>query len=257
MTLSTEKKRGTLPDGFSKGPVIVLIEPQMPENIGAAARAMLNCGLTELRLVRPRDGWPNPQAIPSSSGADWVLEGVKTYGTTEEAIADCHYVFATTARGRDMNKPVMDADAAALKHFDYQKTAILFGPERAGLANEDIVLADAILTVPLNPDYSSLNLAQAVLLVCHRWFLEANERHELYTPATKTDIADKELLINLFNHLEEELDHSQFFKAAEKRPIMVQNLRNMLQRAELSQQEIQTLHGILVSLTGRKRGQNT
>ncbi len=240
-------------------PAIVLVEPQLGENIGTVARAMLNCGLTDLRLVRPRDGWPNPKAVAAASGADLVLETAQIYETTAAAIADLGYVLATTARLRDMLKPVVTprAAAAALRSREAAGTrcGILFGPERSGLVNEDVGLADAALTVPLNPAFTSLNLAQAVLLIAWEWRVAADT-----TPAERLTYdetappADKAKLLNLFEHLEEALDAAGFFRVEAKRPAMVQNLRALFTRAALSEQEVRTLHGVIVALSGLRKG---
>lgn len=244
-------------------PVIVLVNPQMGENIGAAARAMLNCGIDELRLVNPRDGWPNERADAMSSGALAKMPPVKVYATTAEALADCHYTYATTARSRDMVKPVMTAKEAALdcrtREAQGQKIAYMFGSERAGLDNEDVALAHAILTIPVNPDFSSLNLGQGVLLCAYEWYqlaavkgtprtatteLSRQERQEL--PATHDE------LNNLYNRLEAELREGGFFRTQEMQPTVMRNLKNMLSRAEMTAQEVNTFHGLITVLTGKK-----
>lgn len=241
---------------FGPQPVIILVEPQLGENIGAAARAMLNCGLTELRLVNPRDGWPNERAVASASGADQVLDRATIYTWTEDAVADLQHVFATTARERDMTKPVATPREAARAMRRYaakkQKFGVLFGPERRGLTNDDVVLADTLLVAPLSTAFRSLNLAQAVLVVAYEWFLlgpdvkaEKTMEKTGSVPATKKEIAD------FFAHLESELDRTGFLRVKEKRPVMVRNLRNLFQRAKLMDQEARTLHGVIVALTGR------
>jgi tRNA/rRNA methyltransferase len=236
-------------------PVVVLVEPQLGENIGAAARAMLNCGLTELRLVRPRDGWPSEKAVAASSGAQAILKNAKLYDSTAAAVADLAHVFATTARERDMTKPVASPREAARAMRRYaakkQRCGVLFGPERRGLTNDDLVAADTLLVVALDPAFRSLNLAQAVLLVAYEWFLAgskaalADMERRNATPATKGELA------SFFAHLESELDRTGFLKVAEKRPATVRNIRNLFQRAKLMDHEVRTLHGILVALTGR------
>jgi tRNA/rRNA methyltransferase len=245
--------------GSEAGPAVILVEPQMGENIGAAARAMLNCGLTDLRLVRPRDGWPSPKAVASASGADAVLEAARLHDRTADAMADCAMVFATTARGRDMLKPVMTPKAAAAEMRALaaggSRVGILFGPERTGLTNDDVALADIAVTVPLNPAFASLNLAQAVLLLAYEWRMAADGTPPLaldYPPDAPP--ASKALLFNLFAHLETELDARGFFRVAEKRPSMQRNIRAMLERARLSEQEVRTLHGVIVSLAGPRHG---
>lgn len=246
--------KGTLPDRFPTAPIIVLVAPQMGENIGTTARAMLNCGFTQLRLVNPRDGWPNERAIACCSGAHLVLDNVEIFDTVDEAIADCHYVFATTARMRDMNKPVLTPTQMATQYhteLTNQKTAILFGCERTGLENGDVAKADAVLNIPLNPDFSSLNLAQAVLLVTYQWFSQIDlEQTDLDMPDRDKDTpATKEQFTFLLSRLENELDKSGFFKTPELKPKVLSNIQTMLGNANLSEQEIQTFHGIIGALT--------
>lgn len=234
-------------------PAVVLVRPQLSENIGTAARAMLNCGLEDLRLVAPRDGWLSERAVAAASGADRLLLSAKVFDTTAEAIGDCQRVWAATARSRFMVKPVdtprSAANAMQAAISAGQSCAILFGPERTGLDNDDVVLADTVLTVPLNPDYTSLNLAQCVLLVGYEWY----QRQVSDQPApamTKghDDLAPKEKLVRFFEHLETELDACGFLRVAEKRPTMIRNIRNLFQRANLTGQEVQTLHGIVHEL---------
>jgi len=238
--------------GTLAGPAIILVRPQLSENIGTAARAMLNCGLTRMRLVAPRPDWLQDRAFAAASGADRVLLAAEVFETTEQAIADCHRVWATTARDRYMVKPVETPREAAQSLRSAaqlgQGTAILFGLERTGLDNDDVSLADTVLSVPLNPDYSSLNLAQCVLLVGYEWYLSTEDT----APATMTkgagDRASMEKLLSFFEHLERELDACGFLRVKEKRSVMVRNIRNMFQRANLTGQEIQTLHGIVHEL---------
>ena len=238
------------------GPAIILVEPQMGENIGAAARAMLNCGLTDLRLVRPRDGWPNEKADAASAGATIVLDGVRVFDSTEAAIADLTQVYATTARPRDMVKRILTARRAAedmRAHWSAGRAVgILFGPERTGLHNDDLTLADTLITVPLNPGFASLNLAQAVLLVGHEWFTTGDENPEDYVHLGGSRPATKDELTGLFAHLEAELDETGFYTSEEKRPSMVRNVRNTLQRAMMTEQEVRTFHGIIKALVGLK-----
>lgn len=240
---------------MSFDPIVILVEPQMGENIGAAARAMLNCGLTRMRIVRPRDGWPNPKATASASGADVVIEGVEVFDSTSAAIADLKFVIATTARQRDMVKWILTPEEAALelraRATAGQQAGILFGPERTGLLNDDIPLSDAVLTIPVNPAFASLNLAQAVLLSGYAWWRagQAADVRRLEvgasTPATKAEIE------NLFARLEEELEEGGFYTSEQQRPSMVRNMRNMLQRAQMTEQEVRTFHGVLVALSGK------
>lgn len=235
------------------GPAIVLVDPQLGQNIGMVARAMLNCGLEELRLVRPRDGWPNPAAESAASGADAVLDGVRLFETTAEAVADLQRVYAATARPRGMIKPVVTPRQAAAELraalAGGERTGVMFGPERSGLVNDDIALADSVLSVPLNPAFASLNLAQAVFVVGYEWRLAATEipARELSLGATRP--ATKAELIGLFERLEAALDVRGFLYPVEKRPVMVRNLRNLFQRAALTEQEVRTLHGIVSLLT--------
>ena len=244
----------------SSGPVVVLVDPQLGENIGTAARAMANCGLDTLRLVRPRDNWPNERAVAAASGADAVIDNAEIYRTTEDAIADCHRVFATTARPRDMIKPVLTPrEAAADMRAAEGRIAVLFGPERRGLNNDDVTLAEAVIEVPLNPDFRSLNLAQAVLLVAYEWFMAGHDGTARTLPMGATRPATKEEALGFFEHLEGELDACGFLNPPEKRPAMVRNIRNIFQRAHLTEQEVRTLRGIVSGLTtyNRRRSDST
>ncbi len=244
-------------------PVIVLMNPQMGENIGAAARAMFNCGIDELRIVNPRDGWPNEKANIMSSGAFDKMPPVKVYNNTAEALADCHYTYATTARIRDMVKPVLTAKEAAAdcrnREVSGQKCAYLFGAERAGLDNEDVALSHAIITIPVNPDFSSLNLGQGVLLCAYEWY-QLGAVKGLPRTAT-TEIGKDESddlpaahaeLDNLYRRLEEELRAGHFFRTQELQPTVMRNVKNMLGRAEMTSQEVATFHGLITALTGKK-----
>jgi len=238
------------------GPAVILVEPQLGENVGMVARAMLNCGLTELRLVRPRDGWPNPTAEAAASGARAVIDGVRLFDTTKEAIADLHRVFATTARPRGMVKTVVTpAEAARELRAETaagRKTGLLFGPERSGLVNDDIALADTLLSVPLNPAFASLNLAQAVLLVGHAWFLAGDETPPSRLDSGGAEPASKAEMVNFFERLETALDETGFLFPPEKRPNMVRNLRSMFHRMMPTAIEVNTLHGIIVALRDPK-----
>jgi tRNA/rRNA methyltransferase len=234
------------------GPAIILVRPQLSENIGTSARAMLNCGLAELRLVSPREDWRSDKAQAASSGAEALLHAAKVFPTTEAAIADLHRVYATTGRNRFMVKPVVTPRQAAeeLRHHAGQHLAagVLFGPERTGLENDDVALADTVITVPLNPGYSSLNLAQSVLIVGYEWFQAGAPAEPLAMTKGAAPPARREQLVEFFCHLERELDDCGFFRVAEKRPTMVRNIRNMFERADLTQQEVRTLHGIVHEL---------
>lgn len=250
---------GILADARAPGFAVILVEPQLGENIGMVARAMANCGLGELRLVAPRDGWPNPAAVAAASGADRILQGAKVFATTAGAVADLNTVLATTARPRDMAKDVVTPKgAAALLRVEAPEGAragVLFGKEAMGLNNDDIALATTVLTVPLNPDFSSLNLAQAVFVVGYAWYqaADATLAHELVLPKD-TRPANLAELTGLFEHLESELDACGFLRVKEKRPIMVRNIRNIFQRARLSEQEVRTLRGVISGLTKYPRG---
>jgi len=236
-------------DTASDTPFIILVRPQLGENIGMAARAMLNCGLSRLRLVAPRDGWPNPAAQRAASGADVVLEGTAVFDSVAEAVADLHHVVATSARNRELSQRIVTARHAAGEMRDWigrgDRVGILFGPERTGLTNDDMVLADTALSVPLNPQFSSLNIAQAVLLVAYEWAMLAQatpaERLSDYAvrPATKQEMQ------NLFDHLERALDQSGFLRNKAAKPAMVLNLRAFLQRATMTEQEVRTFHGVI------------
>ncbi len=239
----------TAPSTFA----VVLVEPQLGENIGMVARAMLNCGIEDLRLVNPRDGWPSEPARNAASGADVVIDGAQVFETTDDAIADLDYVLATTARPRDMTKDVFTPHAAAAelrkRVAGGGKTGILFGKESTGLHNDDVTRADGVLTVPLNPQFTSLNLAQCVLLVCYEWFTQADVTapHDLKMP-DDTRPATKEELRMMYEHLEQELDATGFLRVAEKRPTMVRNIRNMLGRAGFTEKEVRSMRGIISAL---------
>jgi tRNA/rRNA methyltransferase len=236
------------------GPAVILVEPQLGENIGTAARAMYNCGLTELRLVRPRDGWPNKKAIAAASGADIVLQQARLFDSVEKAIADLRHVYATTARDRYMVKRILTPRRAAAEMRGFmargEGCGILFGPERTGLVNDHIALADTVLTVPLNPAFSSLNLAQAVLVVGYEWFTAGDETPGELLVTGHSRPATKEELLRFFGHFEEELDRSGFLRTADKRPGMIRNLRNLFQRAQCTAQELRTLHGVITAFVG-------
>ncbi len=229
---------------------VILVSPQMGENIGAAARAMLNFGLTDLRIVNPRDGWPNERAIDMAAGAFDVLPAPAVFSTLAEAIADLHAVYATTARPREMVKAVFTPRAAALdirkRASADQKTGIVFGGERAGLTNDDVALRQNIITVPLNPDFSSLNLGQAVLLMAYELF--QSEGPEVSFDHGKSMPAPQEKLEEFLMRLEGDLETGNFFRSEGLRPTMKRNIRAMFTRADLSEQEVSTLQGILTAL---------
>ncbi|SDC10056.1 RNA methyltransferase [Ruegeria marina] len=231
-------------------PEIVLVRPQMGENIGAAARAMWNFGLDRMRIVEPRDGWPNPRAAAMSSGAGRLLDEAQLFGDLPGALADRTYVFATTARPREMTKPVFSPEKAmqlaAEKVAAGEKVAVLFGPERAGLENDDIIRANAIITVPVNPDYASLNLGQCVLLVAYEWMRQTGDVvHLADDPGPKGDWATGVEIEKLAEHYEERLTEAGFFFPETKAEGMKQNLRNLWSRMRMTRADVQMLHGIM------------
>jgi tRNA/rRNA methyltransferase len=242
------------------GPIVVLVEPQLGENIGAAARVMANFGLARLRLVKPRDGWPNLQAQRSASGADRVLDDAVLYDDVETAIADCSFVLATTARAHDQAKPVIAPEAAAREIADHMaghgpaNVAVLFGRERYGLENHEVALADRIVTFPVNPAFASLNLAQAVALLAYEWFKLASAGALPFCMPRKSEPAVKEQLFAFFAGLERELDKVEFFRPPEKRATMMINLRNIFARMQPTRQDIQTLHGIVLAIAEGRKG---
>lgn len=254
MTSGKDPNRPTI----TGGPAIILVQPQLGENIGACARAMLNCGLTEMRLVKPRDGWPNEKAQAAASGADLVLDNATLFETTAEAVADLHVVYATTVRTRDMIQefvtPRLAAEELRAPFAAGHKVGVMFGPERTGLVNDDLTLAEKLITVPLNPSFSSLNLAQAVLLIGYEWFQTGEVPPERMLHTGQTRPATKAELLNFFDHVESELDRTGFFTTPEKRPSMVRTIRNAFERMQMTEQEVRTFHGILASLTGRRKG---
>ncbi|OWV70997.1 RNA methyltransferase [Rhizobium sp. R634] len=238
---------------LAEGPVIILVEPQMGENIGMVARAMANFGLVDLRLVNPRDGWPNEKAQAAASKADHVIEGTKVFATLEEAIADLNFVYATTARSRDNYKPVRAPVFAATnlrsRFRAGEATGILFGRERWGLTNEEVALADEIVTFPVNPAFASLNIAQAVLLMSYEWMKSGMEDLEAVPfQALEQRPSTKEQLFGLFDQLEEALDSRNYFHPPSKKPKMVDNLRAVLSRRAFTEQEISVLRGVISSL---------
>jgi len=239
------------------GPTIVLVEPQLGENIGAVARAMLNFGLTDLRIVNPRRNWLNDKTRAMASRADQVLDAARVFTSTTEAVADLQHLYATTSRRRDMLKPVMTPRAAAaeMRSADAKGETIglLFGGERVGLLNDDVVLASHIVTVPLNPAFASLNLGQAVLLLAYEWFQAGSATPAVVFDMGSTRPANRGELIGLFEHLEHELDAAGFFEhIPDKRPALVNNIRNSLQRGPHLEQDVRTLRGVIKALAGRK-----
>lgn len=236
------------------GPAFVLVRPQLGENVGSAARAMLNFGVSDLRLVNPRDPWPNERAIAVSSGAEAVTERARVFASTPEAVADLRHVYAASARSRDMEKIVLNAEEGAGRlraHIAAGESAgVLFGPERTGLHNDEVALADAVIAIPANPGFASLNLAHSVLLIGYEWF-QAGE----IPPAPArlghrrhSGKASNAEVLALFDHLERELEAAGFLYPAEKAPRMIRNLRNLFHRAGLTEQDVRTLRGVIRAL---------
>jgi tRNA/rRNA methyltransferase len=240
------------------GPAIVLVEPQLGENIGAVARVMANFGLGRLRLVKPRDGWPNTHAQRSASGADRILDDAVLFEELAAAIADCTVVLATTARAHDQAKPVLGPDEAASFLAPHvaagENVAVLFGRERYGLENEEVALADRMVTFPVNPAFASLNLAQAVALIGYEWFKLACGGALPFAMPQKSEPAGKEQVQAFFANLERQLDLIEYFRPLDKRATMLVNLRNIFARMQPTRQDIQTLHGIVVALTEGRKG---
>ncbi len=239
-------------------PIVVLVEPQLGENIGAAARAMANFGLSRLRLVSPRQAWPNDKARMMAAGADRVLEAAVLYDSLPAALADCSFVVATTARAHDQAKPVVDAaEAAALvapRLAAGENPAIVFGRERNGLENHEVALADCILTLPVNPAFASLNLAQAVVIVAYEWFKTASGNKLPFAMPEKSAPAPKEQLLAFFAAVERELERVEFFRPPDKRATMQINLRNIFTRMRPTRQDIQTLHGVIMAIAEGRKG---
>lgn len=240
------------PSIINNQPIIVLVRPQLGENIGKAARAMLNFGLTELRLVAPRDGWPNPDAGPSAAGADQLLADAKVYASTAEAVADCNQVYATTVRKRGVTKPVYTPqDAAAKMHMaknsaDGKRTAILFGPERSGLDADDVALARSIITIPINPDFGSINLAQAVIIIAYECAQMADLAlptwQEPQPPASQADLDG--LIEQLYRMLEER----GYFFPPDRTPATQRTLRTILTQAGWDETQVRAMRGVLSHL---------
>jgi len=233
-------------------PVIVLVRPQLGQNIGKAARAMLNFGLTEMRLVAPRDGWPNPEAGPAASGADVVLEKARVYETVQDSVADCSLVFASTVRRRDLVMPVVAPEEMADRvSASTERCAILFGPERSGLETDEVALANAIVTVPINPEFASLNLAQAVILLAYEW----SKRSELAQPTVKDlePAAPHAELDGLINQLNEELDAKGYFHPPSRTQATKNTLRTIFTKTGWSSREVKAVRGIIRALVGPTR----
>ena len=239
-----------------KQPSIILVKPQMGENIGSAARAMLNFGLENMRVVAARDGWPSQSAVATASGAGRVLDQARHFSSFHDAVGDCHFVFATTARGRDLTKPIYDPKKAMKIAFekisDGQKVGIVFGPERAGLENTEVVRSNALITVPVNPNFSSINLAQTVLLLSYEWFLATDIYEENSSNTRKTSVASILEIEQLSEQYENELEKIGFFFPEEKATSMKSTLRNIWSRLPLTVSDVKAFHGILRHLLKRR-----
>src|SRR4051812_22699986 len=240
------------------GPCVILVEPQLADNIGSVARAMANFGLSELRLVSPRQGWPHERAVVMAAGADRVLDGAKLYDTVAAAIGDLNFIFAATARAHDQAKPVVDpATAAALSAEQIAggaRVGLMFGRERNGLENHEVALADQIITLPVNPAFASLNLAQAVVVIAYEWFRHLTGTRLPFRMPHKSDAAPRQQLLAFFENLERELEKVGFFRPPDKRETMVINLRNIFTRMNPTRQDIQTLHGVLMAIAEGRKG---
>ena len=239
-----------------KQPSIILVKPQMGENIGSAARAMLNFGLENMRVVAARDGWPSQSAVATASGAGRVLDQARHFSSFHDAVGDCNFIFATTARGRDLTKPVYDPKKAMKIAFekisDGQNVGIIFGPERAGLENTEVVRSNALITVPVNPNFSSINLAQTVLLLSYEWFLAADIYEENLSNNRKTRVAPILEIEKLSEQYENELEKIGFFFPEEKATSMKSTLRNIWSRLPLTVSDVRAFHGILRHLLKRR-----
>ena len=240
------------------GPAVILVEPQLPENVGAVARAMANFGLARLRLVRPRAAFPNEKARAVASGAERVLEQATLHESVEAAIGDLNTVFAATARAHDQAKPVVGAEEAARiaaeKITAGESVGLMFGRERNGLENDEVALADRIITLPVNPAFASLNLAQAVVIVGYEWFKHLGGGALPFAMPRKSDAAPREQLLAFFADLERELERVEFFRPPDKRATMQINLRNIFSRMQPTRQDIQTLHGVIMTIAEGRKG---
>src|SRR6202161_501964 len=245
------------------GPVVILVEPQLGENIGMAARAMGNFGLTRLRIVKPRDGWPNVHARRAASGADHILDNAELFETVAQAVGDCTLLFATTARAHDQAKPVVVPEAAGREIVAHGaqgsgqgsgEAGILFGRERAGLLNEEVAIANRIITFPVNPGFASLNLAQAVLLMGYEWFKLSTAGALPFAMPERSEPASQHQMDAFFDNLVRELDKVEFLRPAEKRETMLVNLRNIFTRMDPTRQDMHTLHGVVMAIAEGRKG---
>jgi len=253
-----QQEKGRLPVKVAANrPCVILVEPRLAENLGTTARAMRNCALTDLRLVDPEVDWLSEKALAAASGGEKVLERAQKFDTFADAIADLERVYATTARRREMIKPIFTAKGAAADMRGHaeagKKLGIVFGRERHGLTSEEVGLCDAIVEIPMNPEHSSLNLAQAVLVVAYEWFQAGYDGPQAAMTYNRTQPATKKEMLGLFEHLEKELEACGFLRDPEKHDLMVINIRNMLERAELTEQEVRTFHGIVKELRYGRR----
>ena len=257
---------------MSNAPSVILVNPQLGENIGTAARAMANFALSDLRIVDPRDGWPNAKARSSATSGDWIIDDARVHDKLPDALDDLNFVYATTARPRDMIKEVMTPDQAAAdmhgRIADGQKVGVMFGRERWGLHNDEVALADVVVMAPVDPTHASLNIAQAVLLIGYEWYKPIAQSMGMGTAEAAAAIttglkmpetrpATKEEMVGMFEHLERELEDGGFFKTEQIRPKMEVNLRNMMGRAQFTEQEVRTFRGVISSLSrGRYKREN-
>ena len=248
----TGRDGGAVLEPIPGSPVVILVRPQLADNIGAAARAMANGGLFHLRLVAPRDGWPQERAWRTASGADRILDAATVFADVAAATADLHRVFATCPRPRHIVKPVLTARGAAAELRAVAarglRAGVLFGPERAGLDNDDMAAADTLVRYPLNPGFMSLNLAQAVLVVAYEWWLADDQTPPRALMTNETRVARKVEVDNFLEHLVRELDASGFLRNKAKRAGMVRNIRHFFERGEVTEQELRTLHGVVTEL---------
>lgn len=254
----TGREHGAALEPTGNTPVVVLVRPQLADNIGACARAMANGGLFQLRLVAPRDGWPQPKAWRNSSGAHRILDQTTVHDSVADAVADLQHVFATCPRPRHIVKPVLTARGAAAELREIcgrdLRAGVLFGPERAGLDNDDMAQADVLVRYPLNPAFMSLNLAQAVMVLAYEWWIAGEQTLPRELMTNETRIATKGELENFLTHLVDELDACGFLRNLPKRPGMVRNIRHFFQRGEVTEQELRTLHGVVTELSiGRRQ----
>jgi cysteinyl-tRNA synthetase/tRNA/rRNA methyltransferase len=253
----TGKDRGAALSPAADSPVVILVRPQLADNIGAAARAMANFGLFHMRLVAPRDGWPQEKAWRTASGAQRILEELSVHETVADAVADLHHVFATCPRPRHIVKPLLTPRGAAAELREIVtrslRCGLLFGPERAGLDNEDIAHADTLIRYPVNPAFTSLNLAQSVIVMAYEWWQACDDTPPRQLMTNESEVATKAELENFLTHLVDQLDACGFLRNKPKRPGMVRNLRHLFQRGEVTEQELRTLHGVVTAFAGPRR----